>query len=141
MKVYRDEQGNLRNALGQYAKSYSRQFEEIEVGSPSSGRVEGITEPEFPNSTRVQYVRYDYDRSKLAVKFFKLGRNLGLCYVYDDVPPPVYMQFVTSDSLGKYINSVLNSFSYHPADDQELELYFYSDRYSSPDPQGLRSKQ
>lgn len=145
MEVYRDEQGRYRQVgTGRFAKSYSRQFEEIDVGGVGGGdyggRVGGITEPEYPSSSRVQYVRYDYDESKLAVKFFKLGRNLGLCYVYEDVPPPVYQQFVTSGSLGRYINSTLNQFSYHPADDDELQKYFYGDRYGSPDPAGLRAR-
>lgn len=144
MEVYRDEQGRYRNKKGQFAKSYSRQFEEIDVGGVGGGdyggRVGGITEPEYPSSSRVQYLRYDYDEAKLAVKFFKLGRNLGLCYVYEDVPPPVYQQFVTSGSLGRYINSTLNQFAYHPADDDELQKYFYGDRYGSPDPAGLRAR-
>lgn len=105
-----------------------------------SGRIGGITEPEYPSSTRVQYVRYDFDEEKLAVKFFKLGRNLGLCYIYENVPYPVYAQFITSGSLGQYINSTLNQFAYHPADDDELQKYFYGDRYGSPDPAGLRAR-
>lgn len=148
MKIYRDEQGRYRKAetdeygrRGQFAKSYSRQFEDIDVGSVSDGRApSGVTDPEYPSSSRVQYVRYDYDEQKLAVKFFKLGRNLGLCYVYDNVPSVIYTQFVISGSLGKYINSTLNQFSYHPADDNELQKYFFGDRYSSPDPAGLRSR-
>ena len=141
MKVYRDEQGRFREeGTGRFAKSYSRQFEEIDVGAVSSGRTQGVTEPEYPSSSRVQFVRYDYDEEKLAVKFFKLGRNLGLCYVYENVPPPVYQQFITSASLGQYINSTLDTFAYHPADDDELQKYFYGDRYGSPDPAGLRAR-
>lgn len=142
MEVYKDAQGRFREVgSGKFAKSYSRQFADINVGAVSSGRVEGITDPEYTSqSSRVQYVRYDYDNSKLLVKFYKLGRNLGLCYVYDDVPPPVYQQFVTSSSLGQYINSTLNQFAYHPADDDELQKYFYGDRYSSPDPAGHKSR-
>ena len=140
MEVWQDAQGRYRNARGQFAKSYSRQFAEIDVGAVSSGRVEGVTEPEYPSSSRVQYVRYDYDEEKLAVKFFKLGNNLGLCYVYEGVPAVIYMQFITESSLGRYINSTLNTFAYHPADEDELQKYFYGDRYSTPDPTGSRAR-
>ena len=141
MEIYQDSAGRWRRiGTHQFAKPYSKQFEEIDVGAVSSGRVQGVTEPERPSSSRVQFVRYDYDEEKLAVKFFKLGRNLGLCYVYENVPPPVYSQFVTSASLGQYINSTLNTFAYHPADDDELQKYFYGDRYGSPDPAGLRAR-
>ena len=148
MEIYQDAQGRWRKAKtdsegrrGQYAKTYSRQFEDLPdgVGAISSGRVEGITEPTYHSSSRVQYVRYDYDNNKMAVKFFKLGRNLGLCYVYE-VAPVIYSQFLTAPSLGKYINAVLNSQPYHPADELELQMYFYGDRYGSPDPAGLRSR-
>lgn len=150
MEIYQDARGRWRKAKtdsegrrGQFAYKYSDQFDRIPggVGAVSSGRVEGVTEPEYtPQSSRVQYVRYDYDNSKLLVKFYKLGRNLGLCYVYDNVPPPVYQQFVQSSSLGQYINSTLNQFSYHPADEDELAKYFYGDRYGSPDPAGHKSR-
>jgi hypothetical protein len=94
-----------------------------------SGRVEGITEWEYVSSSRIAAVRYDYEEMKLCVKFIKLGMNLGLAYVYEQVPAVIYMQFVQSDSLGKYVNSVLNNFPYHPATEDELELYFDGNRY------------
>ena len=129
MEVWQDAQGRYRNRRGQFAKKYSRQFAEIETGAVSSGRVEGITEWEYVSSSRIAAVRYDYDESKLCVKFIKLGMNLGLAYVYEEVPAVIYMQFVQSDSLGKYVNSVLNNFPYHPATEDELELYFDGNRY------------
>ena len=129
MEVWQDAQGRYRNRRGQFAKKYSRQFAEIETGAVSSGRVEGITEWEYVSSSRIAAVRYDYDESKLCVKFIKLGMNLGLAYVYEQVPAVIYMQFVQSDSLGKYVNSVLNNFPYHPATEDELELYFDGNRY------------
>lgn len=129
MEVWQDAQGRYRNKRGQFAKSYSRQFAEIEVGAVSSGRVEGITEWEYVASSRIAAVRYDYEEMKLCVKFIKLGMNLGLAYVYEQVPAVIYMQFVQSDSLGRYVNSVLNNFPYHPATEDELELYFDGNRY------------
>jgi len=136
MEVFEDAQGRWRKAKtdsegrrGQYAKPYSKQFAEIEVGAVSSGRVEGITPWEYVSSSRIAAVRYDYDNEKLCVKFIKLGMNLGLAYVYEQVPAVVYMQFVTSDSLGRYVNSVLNNYYYHPATEEELELYFDGNRY------------
>lgn len=129
MEVWQDAQGRYRNKRGQFAKSYSKQFAEIEVGAVSPGRVEGITPWEYVSSSRVSAVRYDYDNEKLCVKFIKLGMNLGLAYVYEQIPAVVYMQFVTSDSIGRYINSVLNNFPYHPATEEELELYFDGNRY------------
>jgi hypothetical protein len=136
MEVFQDAQGNWRKAKtdatgrrGQFAKKYSRQFAEIETGAVSSGRVEGITEWEYVSSSRIAAVRYDYEEMKLCVKFIKLGMNLGLAYVYEQIPPPIYMQFVQSDSLGKYVNSVLNNFPYHPATDDELDMYFDGNRY------------
>ena len=129
-QVRRDDAGRYRDPRGRFAKSYSRQFEEIDVGGVSSGRVEGITDWEMVSSSRVRAVRYDYEEQKLCVKFIKLGLNLGLAYVYHDVPAVVYMQFVTSDSKGRYINSVLNQFSYAPATDEELLQYFDGERYA-----------
>ena len=129
MEVWQDAQGRYRNRRGQFAKKYSRQFAEIETGAVSSGRVEGITEWEYVSSSRIAAVRYDYEEMKLCVKFIKLGMNLGLAYVYEEVPAVIYMQFITSDSLGRYVNSVLNNFPYHPATEDELELYFDGNRY------------
>lgn len=89
-----------------------------------------VTDWEYVSSSRVKAVRYDPNERKLCVRFIKLGDRLGLAYVYDEVPQHVFEQFLVSGSLGRYINSVLNNFSYHPADEAELQKYFSGERYN-----------
>jgi hypothetical protein len=89
-----------------------------------------VTDWHYVESSRVKAARYDPNTKKLCVRFIKLGDRLGLAYVYDEVPQFMFEQFLSSSSLGRYINTDLNKFPYHPADEDELQKYFDGERYS-----------
>jgi hypothetical protein len=72
---------------------------------------------EFPKSTRVMAVRYDYQNRAVQVTWKRGGKP----YIYLDVPYERFRSFVRASSQGKYINSSLNGFDYRPATPDELD--------------------
>ncbi|TET43042.1 MAG: KTSC domain-containing protein [Dehalococcoidia bacterium] len=54
---------------------------------------------ESVESTNIDMIGYDEDNSQLHVKF-----RSGAEYVYNEVPPAVYQEFLDSDSKGKFLN-------------------------------------
>lgn len=67
-------------------------------------------------STRVSRIRYDEGNQHVQVVFARHGN----AYVYEDVPPSVYDAFAASDSKGRYIHTVLDSYPYRPASPVEI---------------------
>ena len=53
----------------------------------------------MPRSSLVQRAIYDPTKQTLAVTF-----STGRRYLYFDVPPDVYGQLQTADSMGQYFN-------------------------------------
>lgn len=50
-------------------------------------------------STNIDMIGYDEEKSELHVLF-----KSGYEYVYNEVPPAVYQEFLDSDSKGRYLN-------------------------------------
>lgn len=50
-------------------------------------------------STNIDMIGYDEDNSQLHVRF-----NSGAEYVYNEVPPAVFQEFLDADSKGKFLN-------------------------------------
>lgn len=68
-----------------------------------------VTDAPGGGSTRVKAIQYNYTTQKLYVDWV----NGKPSWVYHDVPRTVFDEFVNSDSWGKYVNQVLNSFSHN----------------------------
>lgn len=54
---------------------------------------------ESVESTNIDMIGYDDENSQLHVRF-----RSGAEYVYSEVPPAVYQEFLDADSKGKYLN-------------------------------------
>jgi len=50
-------------------------------------------------STNIDMIGYDEENSELHVRF-----NSGAEYVYNEVPPAVYQEFLDAESKGRYLN-------------------------------------
>jgi uncharacterized protein len=60
------------------------------------------------NSSAIVSVGYDRDGMMLEIEI-----TGGAVYQYFDVPEPVYREFMSADSLGKYYNTnIRNSYRY-----------------------------
>jgi hypothetical protein len=91
-----------------------------ELRSGASTAEEGTLPPpelsmsavEFPpyDSTRVASAQYNYETSELYVTWV----NRKAPWVYYDVPISIFNSFIGSDSWGKYVNQVLNSYRHSP---------------------------
>jgi len=64
------------------------------------------------DSSRVSEAAYDPRNQKLWVTFMKPTPN-RVEYVYDQVPPNVWRNLRRSQSPGRFVNRVLNSYPYH----------------------------
>lgn len=63
-----------------------------------------------PESSRVSRARYDSKNQIMEVDWV----DGGLQYVYMGVPPSVWANFKRAVSKGKFVNRVLNQYSYAP---------------------------
>lgn len=73
---------------------------------------------ESPESSRVTRYRYDYANRALQVEWKKKNGHLpGTTYM--DAGSDVYRRLARSASKGKFVNRVLNGFSYRPTDPAE----------------------
>jgi len=61
-------------------------------------------EREIVESTNVASIGYDPATSTLEVAF-----NSGSVYQYSDVPADVFTKFLSAESKGKFLNSVIKS--------------------------------
>ena len=65
-----------------------------------------LTEPEFMipvESSNVQAFGYVPEDQTLFVDFLAKGNQAGSRYVYYEVEPEIYQQFMSSESKGKFI--------------------------------------
>lgn len=69
------------------------------------------------NSTRMAAIRYDYANDAIQVEWG--NGNPG--YVYLEAGYETFRRMVRSASKGKFINRVLNSYSYRPMDPDEQD--------------------
>lgn len=126
---------NKRGIGGRFIRETPAEGEQLDIFSDYASVKEErfqlpITDWYYVESSRVKAVKYDPNQRKLCVRFIKLGQRLGLAYVYDEVPQTIFEQFLVSPSLGQFVNQTLNQFSYHPADEEELQKYFDGERYT-----------
>jgi len=63
---------------------------------------------ESVESTNIDMIGYDEDNSQLHVKF-----RSGAEYVYNEVPPAVYQEFLDADSKGKFLNERIKGRYYY----------------------------
>lgn len=80
---------------------------EIQQGPGSAGRNRRPGPWVSVNSSRVTQARYDGNNNQIQVIF-----RDGTPWTYDGVPRNVWNNFRRSGSKGKYINRVLNDYSY-----------------------------
>lgn len=64
------------------------------------------------NSSRLTEARYDRGLEQVHVRFRE-----GAIYVYDGVPENIWRNFRRSASPGKFVNRVLNGFTYWQGSD------------------------
>jgi hypothetical protein len=84
------------------------------IQAPASSRAQQAYEPGpweyYPTSSRVSAARYDRVNQLLEVQWVDGGIN----YLYSDVPPSVWRNMNRVASVGKFVNRVLNQYSYAP---------------------------
>ena len=54
-------------------------------------------------SSNVQEVGYDRDDGSLYVRFLPKGNSPGSLYIYKNVEPEIFSEFLDSDSKGRYV--------------------------------------
>jgi hypothetical protein len=59
-----------------------------------------MTVHDTPNSSNIARIKYDAEAGQLHVEF-----RTRKTYVYEDVPPEIWNQFVSSESAGKFFAS------------------------------------
>jgi hypothetical protein len=64
------------------------------------------------DSSRVREAVYDREHQRLYVRFVK-PEPVGTPWTYEGVPENVWRNFKASKSQGKFVNRVLNQYSYH----------------------------
>jgi hypothetical protein len=65
------------------------------------------------NSSAIASIGYDMEKHQLEIKFRENSSGSGGgVYKYFGVPPYVYYEFIQSDSLGSYYNSVIKKEGY-----------------------------
>lgn len=79
-----------------------------------------VSQWEFPDSSRVRAYQWDASMQQLRVRFIKYGTP----WVYENVDLATFQTFDAAASKGKFINSVLNSYPYRRASDQEEAEFF-----------------
>jgi hypothetical protein len=62
------------------------------------------------DSSRVKEAAYDKPNERLYVRW----QDRGVGYIYEGVPENIWRGFRRAKSAGKYINSRLNNYNYHP---------------------------
>lgn len=120
-----DRQGGLggfgqerarRNIGGSVAGHHITAYEKQMFGTGRAAPKQGVTEWEYPASSRVKAYQYDLDTGQLRVRFYKYATP----WVYDGVTEPVFRAFDSAPSKGRYINSTLNYTNHRRATNQEV---------------------
>jgi hypothetical protein len=79
-----------------------------------------VSDWQFPDSSRVKAYQWDQAIQQLRVRFIKYGTP----WVYNDVDLATFQAFDATDSKGKFINRILNSYPYRRATVDEEAQYF-----------------
>ena len=89
--------------------------------NPAATDTEEASDRELPTSwrpiesSRISEAAYNPKTHTLFVRFVKPLPE-GTPWIYEDVPPNVWRNFLRSSSKGKFVNRVLNGFDYHRGD-------------------------
>lgn len=82
---------------------------------------------ESPGSSRMSRYRYDYAADTLQVTWANdRGHSPGT--VYEGVGSDIYRRMARAASKGKFVNRILDGFSYRPADPDEFDAPSNPDR-------------
>jgi hypothetical protein len=125
---YREKGRFARAPFPDYLPDYIGEYERA-TAEPVVDEEEDAGESWSPwipiSSSRCKAVRFDYSESRLLMSW----TNGKIAWAYSGVDSLTFDDFVKSESKGKFVNSVLNSYSHSPITGSDMKYFAGHDEY------------
>ena len=122
---YRERGKFARATFPDYLPDYIGEYEREMAGGGGAPSGPNWSNWEPVESLRCKAARYDYDERNLLMAWY----NGKLAWVYRGVEEEVFSDFLSTESKGKYVNSVLNNYPHSRIGPSEMRYFEGHDEY------------